>query len=1017
VIPTLAQGLVAARHMSAPTIPDLEDTYSMAMVLLFRVLFAAYAEDKDLLPYRTNPLYQHRSLKTKAQELQELRRQKIPFDESAGLWEELRQLFRAVDQGRGEWGIPAYDGGLFSEDPEVSAIGTKLAAVSLPNNVVGPALSELLLVQTEEGLGPVDFRSLSVLEFGTIYEGLLESELSVAETDLAVDREGVYRPCRPGEAPIVPNGTAYLHNASGARKSTGTYFTKSFAVEHLLDEALEPALQEHLAGLDRLDEKATGEHLFDFTVADLAMGSAHFLVAAVDRIERAFSGYLARRPLAGVRRQLEGLRATALKALGTAGEQMELEEAQLLRRIIARRCVYGVDLNPVAVQLARLALWIHTFVPGLSLSLLDHNLVCGNSLVGIGHVKEAREAIAAAGHPLFPIDPEHLLGQAQGSLIRFRRALDESPAELRGARLALRAASEKIQPAAALFDIITGYRMADQTVPEDVATLSKLDAKLTRSPARTRALEALGELVPFHFPAAFPEVFLRAEPGFDVIVGNPPWQEATLEEDAFWARHAPGLRGLPQREQEKEKALLRRRRPDLVRQYERELREAEVLRRALTRGPFPGMGTGDPDLYKAFCWRFWQLARPEGGRIGVVLPRSALNAKGSTEFRQTIFGSSKVIAVTMLLNNKQWFFEDVHPQETIGLLSLAKDRPGNPKVVIRGPYASLERYHAGMERDPAVFHGEQVRSWNDTASLPLLPTEESIEIFIRLRQAPRLDLDDGRSWRARPHTELHATNDKKYMDLKSKACPEGYWPVFKGESFDLWTPDTGSYYAWADPQKLLPVLQEKRLTGFMRANSPFKEFHIEERRKKQTLSCLHPHIAFRDVTNRTNRRTVVTALVPPKLFLANQAPCMLWVRGDIQDQAFLLGILSSIPLDWYARRFVENHLNFFILNPFSVPRPAFDYPLRKRVVRLAGRLACPDTRFASWAKAAGVECGPLPPSEKDDSIHELDALVALLYGLNGGQVAHIFETFHEGWDYEERLRATLRHFEHWRKKS
>ena len=551
VIPGLAQGLAAARRLTEPTAEQLSETYSMAMVLLFRVLFVAYAEDKDLLPYRTNPLYQHRSLKTKALELLELRRNRVPFDDSTALSEELRQLFRAVDQGRGEWGIPAYDGGLFSEDPEVSPLGAGLASLSFPNDVVGPALSELLLAQTEEGPGPVDFRSLSVLEFGTIYEGLLESELSLAESDLAVDAEGVYRPCRPGEAPIVPRGRVYLHNASGVRKSSGTYFTKSFAVEHLLEEALEPALREHLARLDKLEETPAGEQLFDFTVADPAMGSAHFLVAAVDRIERAFTGYLARRSLPAVRRQLEGLRATALRALGPAGEQVELEEAQLLRRIIARRCVYGVDLNPIAVQLARLALWIHTFVPGLSLSLLDHNLVCGNSLIGIGHVEEARVALAAAGDPLFPIDPEHLLGQAQGSLLRFRAALDESPAELRSARIALRAASQKIQPAAALFDIITGSRMAGEGIPAEVAKLSRLDSSLIRSPARNYALRSMGELIPFHFPAAFPEVFLRAQPGFDVIVGNPPWQEATLEEDAFWARHAPGLRALPQREQER----------------------------------------------------------------------------------------------------------------------------------------------------------------------------------------------------------------------------------------------------------------------------------------------------------------------------------------------------------------------------------------------------------------------------------------------------------------------------------
>ena len=110
-----------------------------------------------------------------------------------------------------------------------------------------------------------------------------------------------------------------------------------------------------------------------------------------------------------------------------------------------------------------------------------------------------------------------------------------------------------------------------------------------------------------HFPIAFPEVFLRSRPGFDVILGNPPWQEATVEEHAFWARNFPGLRSLPQREQEAAKERFRETRPDLVSAYETELAEMDRVREALVGGAYPGMGTGDPDLYKAFCWRFLAL--------------------------------------------------------------------------------------------------------------------------------------------------------------------------------------------------------------------------------------------------------------------------------------------------------------------------------------------------------------------------------------------------------------------------
>jgi hypothetical protein len=376
-----------------------------------------------------------------------------------------------------------------------------------------------------------------------------------------------------------------------------------------------------------------------------------------------------------------------------------------------------------------------------------------------------------------------------------------------------------------------------------------------------------------HFPVAFPEVFLRRRPGFDVIVGNPPWQEATVEEHAFWARHFPGLRSLGQREQEKEKAHLRRIRPDLVAQYETEVAEMERLRQVLTGGAYPGMGTGDPDLYKAFCWRFWNLVASDGGRIGVVLPRSALAAKGSTEFRLAMFGGSALVNVTMLVNSRQWVFPEVHPQYSIGLIAVTRGVPAGDSIRLRGPYASLDAFDAGALRSPAVFSRQQVLSWNDTASLPLLPSEASIEVFAQLRKAPRLDLNDGSGWRARPDTELHATAQKPLMDLRSEECPEGFWPVYKGESFDLWTSDTGTYYAFANPKKVAPWLYKKRLSSAKRVpGSAHREFPPDYLRNRDTLPCFKPRIAFRDISRATDSRTVRVTLLSPEVFIANTAP-------------------------------------------------------------------------------------------------------------------------------------------------
>ncbi|MCS7303598.1 MAG: hypothetical protein NZ602_00620, partial [Thermoguttaceae bacterium] len=623
VVPLLAQGVARARHGDQrPSQQELGETYELALTILFRLLFIAYAEDKDLLPYQANDSYRKRSLKGLALELARKvagagglgQVERLVWNEqSDALWEQVRRLFVAVEQGYQDWGVPVYDGRLFSSEEAVSPIGAAIKRLRLSDRIMGPVLCHLLLTGEARGVGPVDFRSLSVREFGTIYEGLLESQLAYAEQDLWVDQQGRYQPLTDklrskGKSPEVCRGEFYLHNRSGVRKSTGSYYTKAFVVEHLLDEALEPALQEHLERLEGLDEEGAAGAFFDFRVADIAMGSGHFLVAAIDRLERALGGYLARRSLKPIREEIQRLRSAAANELRNVHLDhlaSSIEDQQLLRRLIARRCIYGVDLNPLAVDLARLSVWVHTFVPGLPLSFLEHHLVVGNSLTGIGVWGELAELLGE--QPLL-IRPEEILGEARPALERLGRLVDGTPQDLAKARLVYQEALERTRPAQALCDLAAAARLQPELLPKLQELLHRWPETKTQlygSSLHQQALEILSLLKPLHFPVAFPEVFLRRRGGFDVILGNPPWEKARVEEHAFWARHEPGLRGLSQREQERLKEHLRKTRPDLVAQYQQELAEAEAVRRALVAGPYPGMGVGDPDLYKAFCWRFW----------------------------------------------------------------------------------------------------------------------------------------------------------------------------------------------------------------------------------------------------------------------------------------------------------------------------------------------------------------------------------------------------------------------------
>jgi len=750
VVPTLAQGISQARDIESPDSEDLTLTYEMALTVLFRLLFIAYAEDRDLLPYRHNDAYQRRSLKVKAQELVHAVSKNEPIASGHTHWTETVHLFEAVARGNSEWGVPAYGGDLFLDEKEISKAGAALSKISLPNECFETVLRDLLVSQTPEGLGPIDFRSLGVREFGTIYEGLLESGLARADMNLVLKKrkkDEVYVPATEGETPIVYAGDVYLHNQSGSRKSSGSYYTKAFAVDHLLEGALRPALNDHFKRLKQLDETDASEAFFDFRVADIAMGSGHFLISAIDMMEKEMTDYLAEHHLPGVKNELAELRSIALKTLSGTGQDVPAEDSQLLRRLIARRCIYGVDINPLAVQLARLAVWIHTFVPGLPLSFLDRTLIRGNSLVGVGNINELRESFRRFSSPLFNLDPQKLLGKAEKPLRRLANNNDSSLTDIQKARTAQDDVKVALYDTKFLCDLLTAAPISDDPAVKEVLDeweelSDRLDAEDPKiQEAFYASQKTLDSLSVLHFPIAFPEVFLRARPGFDVILGNPPWEKVKVDKDAFWARHFPGLRGKSQREQEAEKERLQTERPDLVALYEHEIEEMKRLRKALVSGAYPGIGTGDPDLYKAFCWRFWQLSNAEAGCIGTVLPRSVFSAKGSADFRKTIFAETKNVEVTTLTNRGGWVFDEIHQQFMIALLSAQNGTPEGKTIHIQGPYNSLTDFKAGTISKFVSFTLEEVKGWNDIASLPLLPKTDSFQVFSQLRKSPRLDLN------------------------------------------------------------------------------------------------------------------------------------------------------------------------------------------------------------------------------------------------------------------------------------
>jgi hypothetical protein len=748
------------------------------------------------------------------------------------------------------------------------------------------------------------------------------------------------------------------------------------------------------------------------------MGSGHFLVGAVDRIESRLYAYLTENPLSPVEDELDNLEDAALEAFEDEEYAPPVERGQLLRRQVARRCIYGVDINPLSTELARLSIWVHTFVPGLPLTFLDYNLVTGDSLAGIGTLDEVTGILDLEQSSLGMFaGGRSVMKEIRGDIDRLGNFADASAEQVQEARKTRTEIEKKIEQVRARFDVLAASR-----VDEDIDTdpVSDTDIDITQEDCYEKAQQVLKSTDPLHFPAAFPEVFDGEDSGFDVIVGNPPWEEELIDKDNFWRRYNPGIKGRPKGEKQQRIQDLEQERPDLAKAYKKEREKKQTRRKILTSGPYPGMGTGDPDTYKAFCWRFWGLVNSHG-RVGVVLPRSAFLSAGTEQFRTTIIDDGKINDLTFLKNKRGWVFDQAEHRYTIALVAFSRSSKGGHPVPLRGPFPNADSYERGMRSEAHQFPASDAKNWTDSAAFPLLPEDpRSVKVFNKLTTAPRLDYNESDSWRARPNTELHATNDKETDDGETLMHfdddpPSPHWPIYKGSSFDIWEPDTGVRYAWADPHVIRDYLQESRENSFRYAGSrsAFSEFSETWVRNEETLPCLRTRIAFRNVTNRTNQRTIICSAVPPKTVLTNAAPYFLFPRGKERDQAFLLGVLSSIPLDWYARRFVESNVNYHILNAFPVPRPEADNQYYKRVVEIAGRLSAVDDRFQRWAESLNVAYGPIENDKKEQLIQELDAVVSHLYNLSEEDIRTIFETFHTGWDYHDRLDGVIEQYRSW----
>jgi len=1014
---------------------SLADVYENSVVLLFRLLFVVYFEDKNHGLLVKHPFYQHYSL---SHIFETLRNQPAVRDTLHDGIYALKQLFEMLDEGAEDIDIPLFNGGLF--DPARAPL---LLTPKIFDNATLRALLEKLLYKTSRGTTLFDtrrdFKNMSVTHLGRIYEGLLEFRFECAiENSSYLEYESSTTKGKTVEAYFADYDLANLRkekgfhalreeaykkgqfcfkSASNSRKTTASYYTPPSLSQPLVKAAIDHAT-------------ASGKKFTELKILDNACGSGHFLVEAL--------GYLTDLALERLEQDAElqqlvaDERAKITEQLRFLNLGYEPEDAQILKRALLKRCIFGVDLNPFAVELARLSLWMDSFIFGTPLSFIEHHVQHGNALMG-ATVQDFinYNAVEVKQNDLFVDNLGARFDELRSVMQELDAMRDTTAVEVeQSKRLWKHTIAPKLNLLSrALSFICTRRAMLAEGDSKACQVLDKTPDLITQlfdeNKSKTAALKQVEAYAKryhfFHYEVAFPEAFARASKGFDIIVGNPPWDKTKFSDTDFFPQYHSNYRSL----KNTEKAAVQKRLLEsehIAAAYQTAERSMEVANEYY-KAAFPlNKGAGDGNLFRFFVERNLSLLAP-GGSLNYVLPSALLFEDGSAALRKKIFTKYQM-PFFYSFENRNGIFPDVDSRYKFALMQVVNRAPSPSTTLPPLPQAGegLGRGCADVI-DTAFYVLDAAELENEARHVPYpLVTLKALSpqywALMELRNGTDLPILQ-KCYAAYPalspdwldfRNELHLTNDK---DLFIETAAPGLLPLFEGKMIWQYSHvlDTPQY--WLDASAFDARMKSKELhrmaqdLGVPKAEAAKHEGAIRYDREFMRLG-------FRDIARDTDERTLIFGLLPkhcgvgntinisiPKTYALDNAGGVTTQTVSPLRLLFALAWFNSVPVDWMARFMIQIHANKTYLYRLPMPQPGDDEirgnadyaQLAKNALLLS--LAASWDSFAKLAPLFDVQPQDLPQTAKaQDTLRaQNDKLAAKLYGITDAELAYLLQSF------------------------
>ena len=992
---------------------DAQELYRQLLRVVYRFLFLLVSESRGLLldptaePEARAHYRLHYSI-TRIRELAESTRGGPHGD----LWQQHRLIARILEaRGEPSLGLPALGGFLWSQEATA-----ELDDLTIPNKALLDAIRALTTIRPPGGvIQRVDYANLGAEELGSIYEALLE-----------------YLP----QINLV-GGTFQLETAAGnERKTTGSYYTPTSLINELLNSALDPVLEEAATA----DDPETA--ILNLKVVDPAAGSGHFLIAAANRI------------------------ADRLARVRTSGNEPSPEQLRTALRDVIGHCIHAVDVNPMAVELAKVALWIEAMESGKPLTFLDHHIVCGNSLLGVtpklleegipdgayvaltGDDKQQVKTLKARNRQErkkglvalpFGDTPEDTLQHAAEELDAIDALDDNSIASIqqKQERLQQLVAATDQRRLRLAADAWTSAFMTPKTNDAAQITTATVNAALhdpdTLPQQLTNTISQLAQQHRFHhWHLTFPHIFTPTRGttnpqtgwpgGFDVVLGNPPWERVKLQEKEFFARSAPEIAKAPDKaSRSRLLRFLQVESPGLWQEFQNAVHDAESTSQFLrTSGVYPLCGRGDVNTYSVFAEAMRQIVG-SSGRVGVIVPTGIATDDTTKHFFASLVDLRSLVSL-FDFENRKGIFTEVHRGQKFCLLTLA----GTARRVDESEFVFFAVDTTDLD-DPErrfILTPEDFSLLNpNSRNCPVFRTRRDAELTKRIYRRCHVliheAVDSGNPWGAQFLTMFHMSGDSDLFRTRTQLESTG-WTLF------------GNVYS-NGTSRFLP-LYEAKMTGLfdhraadiiisqtaqIRQGQPESlsdSAHIDPERlamprywvdEKEVRSRIPWHwavewlIGFRNVTSPTNERTMVPGPLP--LVGVGHSFPLIFTR-EAEQAVSLLAMLSSFVLDYIARQKIGGiNMTYNFVEQLAVLRPSefraaaswdgsqtVDEWLRPRIEELVATAADlaifgrepEETRAFRWDR-----------TRREILRAELDGAFFHLYRIERPDVDYIMDTF------------------------